>query len=114
MAVSKSTPKGLVVRFRTSAISATMRWLLMVDAPSLDESKLDQIAALPLGGRIKLDPWRDKVEMVKTAPVSITSARDKMPFEVTPFFPRLTRLGATAATTDSTNPTTAQNTDGKN
>jgi hypothetical protein len=87
---------------------------LMVDAPSLDESKLDQIAALPLGGRIKLDPWRDKVEMVKTAPVSITSARDKMPFEVTPFFPRLTRLGATAAATDSTNPTTAQNTNGKN
>src|SRR5262249_41290060 len=87
---------------------------LMVAAPSLDESKFDQIAALPLGGRIKLDPWQDKVEMVKTAPVSITSARDKMPFEVTPFFPRLTRLGATAAATDSTNPTTAQNTDGKN
>src|SRR5437764_8888809 len=29
---------------------------LMGSAPTLDESKLDQIAALPLGGRIKLDP----------------------------------------------------------
>ncbi len=29
--------------------------------------------------------------MVKTAPVAITSARDKMPFEVTPFYPRLAR-----------------------
>jgi len=87
---------------------------LMITAPSLDESKLDQIAALPLGGRIKLDPWQDKVEMVKAPPVSITSARDKMPFEVTPFFPRLTRLGATAEATDATNPTTAQNTHGKN
>jgi len=86
---------------------------LMTSAPSLDESKLDQIAALPLGGRIKLDPWQDHVEMIKAAPVSITSARDKMPFEVTPFFPRLTRLGAAAAT-EATNPTTAQNTDGKN
>jgi hypothetical protein len=32
---------------------------------------------------------------VKSQPVAITSARDKMPFEVTPFFPRLTRTGTT-------------------
>ncbi len=32
--------------------------------------------------------------MVKTSPVAITSARDKMPFEVTPFYPRLARYGA--------------------
>lgn len=66
---------------------------LMTSAPALDENKLDQIAALPLGGRIKLDPWLDKVEMIKAAPVSYTSARDKLPFELTPFFPRLSRLG---------------------
>jgi hypothetical protein len=66
---------------------------LMTSAPELDENKLDQIAALPLGGRIKLDPWQDKVEMVKAAPVAITSVRDKLPFELTPFFPRLARLG---------------------
>ncbi len=70
---------------------------LMISAPNLDDSKLDQIAALPLGGRIKMDPWGDHVEMVKAAPVQITSVRDKMPFEVTPFFPRLTRMGTTAA-----------------
>jgi hypothetical protein len=28
--------------------------------------------------------------------VAITNAADKMPFEVTPFFPFLTRLGSTA------------------
>lgn len=66
---------------------------LMNSAPALDESKLDQIAALPLGGRIKLDPWSDKVEMIKASPVAITSVRDKMPFELTPFFPRLNRYG---------------------
>jgi len=81
---------------------------LMTSAPNLDDTKLDQIAALPLGGRIKLDPWQDRVEMVKAAPVAITSIRDKMPFEVTPFFPRLTRLG-TAAATPAPAPTTAQN-----
>ena len=72
---------------------------LMNSAPNLDDNKLDQIAALPLGGRIKLDPWEDRVEMVKAAPVAIMSARDKMPFEVTPFFPRLSRLNTPAEIT---------------
>jgi hypothetical protein len=70
---------------------------LSTQGPALDNNKLDQIAALPLGGRVKVNPWDDKAEMVKTAPVAITSARDKMPFEVTPFFPRLSRVGVGAA-----------------
>jgi len=69
---------------------------LATQGPALDNNKLDQIAALPLGGRVKINAWDDKAEMVKTAPVAITSARDKMPFEVTPFFPRLARFGAGA------------------
>jgi hypothetical protein len=72
---------------------------LMTSAPQIDWNKLDQIAALPMGGRVKLNPWDDKVELVKSQPVAITSARDKMPFEVTPFFPRLTRQGTTDTTT---------------
>jgi hypothetical protein len=76
---------------------------LMTSAPALDDSKLDQIPALPLGGRIKLDPWSNKVDMIKAAPVAITSVRDKMPFEVTPFFPHLSRLGAVDATTAQNN-----------
>jgi len=78
---------------------------LALQGPALDNAKLDQIAALPLGGRVKINPWDDKAEMVKTAPVAITSARDKMPFEVTPFFPRLARFGANAAVPAA--PTTA-------
>ena len=80
---------------------------LMNSGPALDPNKLDQIAALPLGGRVKLNAWDDRVELIKTAPVAITSARDKMPFEVTPFFPRLTRITAGGNTG---NPTTAANT----
>jgi hypothetical protein len=80
---------------------------LSTQGPALDNNKLDQIAALPLGGRIKVNPWDDKAEMVKTAPVAITSARDKMPFEVTPFFPRLSRFGSNA--TPAAAPTTAAN-----
>jgi hypothetical protein len=73
--------------------------------PALDNNKLDQVAALPLGGRVKINPWDDKAEMVKTSPVAITSARDKMPFEVTPFYPRLARYGT--QTTPSAAPATA-------
>ena len=65
--------------------------------PAIDMNKLDQVAALPLGGRVRVNPWDDKAEMVKTTPVAITSARDKMPFEVTPFFPRLMRYTNSSA-----------------
>jgi hypothetical protein len=61
------------------------------NAPALAPDKLDQIAALPIGSRVKLDPWSDRVELVKAKPVSLLSAREKMPFQVTPFEPYLTR-----------------------
>jgi len=80
--------------------------------PALDNNKLDQIAALPLGGRVKINPWDDKAEMVKTAPVAITSPRDKMPFEVTPFFPRLARYGAGATAQPGAPTQSASNTTG--
>ena len=85
--------------------SVTRMSQLMGSAPQVDWNKLDQIAALPLGGRVKLNPWDDKVELVKSQPVAITSARDKMPFEVTPFFPRLTRTGTTDGTGTNGNAT---------
>jgi len=70
---------------------------LLATAPPLDEKRLDQIAALPLGGRIKVDPWTDQVELSKAKPVALTSSREKMEFEVTPFFPYLTRLSTDGA-----------------
>lgn len=75
-------PTGNVVRFKE----------LMDGAPPLDPARIDQIAALPLGGRVKMNPWTNRIELVKAAPVAMTSARDKLPLEITPFFPKLTRL----------------------
>ncbi|MGC1373488.1 MAG: hypothetical protein WA824_15235, partial [Candidatus Sulfotelmatobacter sp.] len=75
---------------------------LETQGPALDNSKLDQIAALPLGGRVKINPWNDTAEMIKAVPVAINSARDKMPFEVTPFYPRLVRWSASPTAGDST------------
>jgi hypothetical protein len=50
-----------------------------------------QIVALPLGGRIKMDPWGDKLEMLKSKPTGTVAEHEKMPFEVTPFMVYLTR-----------------------
>jgi hypothetical protein len=60
--------------------------------PALDAKKLDQIAALPLGSRIKVDPWTNQITMLPSKPVSLLSARDKLPFEITPFMIPLTRV----------------------
>jgi hypothetical protein len=77
------------------AASKTIRMSsLMSSTPELDDKKLDQIAALPLGGRIKVDPWSDRVELSKAKPVALTSAKEKLEFEITPFFPYLTRFSS--------------------
>jgi capsular polysaccharide biosynthesis protein len=60
-------------------------------SPALEEDKIEQIAALPLGSRVKLNPWNNHIELVKTRPLSLLSPREKMPFEVTPFVLYLTR-----------------------
>src|ERR1700751_76523 len=70
---------------------------LLNSAPQLDERKKDQIAALPLGGRIKVDPWSNQAELVKSKPVALLSAREKMPFEVTPVFPYLSKIPTSGA-----------------
>jgi hypothetical protein len=73
--------------------------------PPLQADKLDQVAALPLGARVKVNPWDDQVELLRAKPVSLNSAREKMPFEVTPFLPFLMRYqepnGAAGKTTAS-------------
>jgi Peptidase family M48 len=55
-------------------------------------NRTDQLAASPLGSRIKVDPWSDRIEMLKAAPAPPPSAAEKMPFEISPFFPHLKRL----------------------
>lgn len=69
---------------------------LAASAPALEPDRVDQIAALPLGGRLKVDPWSARLELLRNKPVALLSAREKLPFEVTPFLPYLTRADATA------------------
>ena len=71
--------------------SSTRMGALAQSAPELETTNIAQLPALPLGSRIKLDPWDDHVEMKKSKPAALISVRDKMSFEVTPMFPNLVR-----------------------
>jgi hypothetical protein len=94
-AQARRTPSLFGARFGNRLIAGhQVRPLLalMSSAPTLQRGRLDQVAALPLGARVKVDPWSGRVELIKSKPVALFWAGEKMPFEVTPLFPYLTRL----------------------
>jgi hypothetical protein len=64
---------------------------LIHGAPALETQNKQQIAALPLGSRIKIDAWGGEVSLLKAKATALMSAREKMPFEVTPSPPQLKR-----------------------
>lgn len=75
---------------------------LMQGSPTLQPTNVAQVAALPLGSRIVLDSWDDTIALAKSKPVQLLSAREKMPFQVTPFMPYLTRYESAATAGDPT------------
>ncbi len=56
------------------------------------------IAALPLGGRIKVDIFNDQLHFLKASSAGTVAETEKMPFEVTPFILYLTRQSDSALT----------------
>ncbi len=57
--------------------------------------------ALPLGGRIKVEPWDDRLLLLKAQPEAGIAEYEKMPFEVAPFLVYLTRQGGNSPSNDS-------------
>jgi len=84
--------ESLVADSRVSLMSAVAD-----AAPPLELENPQQIVALPLGSRVKLDPWAGQLKFVKASPPRIYSAKDKLALEVTPFSPYLVRLKPGAA-----------------
>lgn len=66
-------------------------WLqaLVAKGPKLNNSDLKQQAAMPLSQFLRRDPWTDQVIKMNTAYEPLLSARDKLPFEITPVYLRL-------------------------
>ena len=59
------------------------------------------IVALPLGARIKVEPWDDRLVMLKVQPEGAVAEYEKMPFEVAPFLVYLTRQNGNATLNDT-------------
>jgi len=64
---------------------------LMNHAPELRIRDTGQIAALPLGSRIRIDPWSNQLHLLKTAAMVPLTAKEKLPFQITPSMLHLTR-----------------------
>jgi hypothetical protein len=82
---------------------------LLQSAPALQPGNKNQIAALSMAARIKLDPWNAGVSLMKSKPMTLVSARDKMPLAVTPLVPYLTRHVETSAAQADSNAAMAFN-----
>lgn len=77
-------------------------WGISPAVPSGDQSSIKLAAsapaALPLGGRIKVDPWTDQLHLAKSPSVLASTEAEKMSFQIAPFFIYLTRQGASTPT----------------
>jgi len=62
---------------------------LLSKGGKLDMNDLTQNAAMPLSSFLKFDPWTDQVNQIHARYEPLLSARDKMPFEVTPVYLKL-------------------------
>jgi len=67
---------------------------------SNEKTSTSVIAALPLGGRIKIDPWNDELRMLKSKPSVAIAESEKMPFQITHFLFYLTRQADNSASED--------------
>ena len=80
----------------------------------LDMKDLKQQAAMPLASFLRFDPWTDQLIQMHSTFEPIITDRDKMPFEVTPVYLKLTYFKPPEATpvaappAASTNPPEAQ------
>jgi hypothetical protein len=69
---------------------------LVAKGPKLNDTDLKQQAAMPLNAFLRFDPWTDQVIQMHSAYEPLLSARDKLPFEITPVYLKLSYYQAPA------------------
>lgn len=62
---------------------------------SLPDREPAAAAALPLGSRVEVDPWSNRIRLAKMKPVSGTLPKEPLAFQVSPFRIELTRTAPT-------------------
>jgi hypothetical protein len=60
--------------------------------PELKTARGEQVAALPLGSRLQLDPWTNRLRMMEGKPTAPRDGGDDAHFGVSPFVIHLTRV----------------------
>ena len=75
---------------------------LLQSAPALQPENLEQLSALPMDSRIKINPWSDTVSLMKTNQMGPLSPREKIPFEITPISLYLMRYTESSANVEHT------------
>jgi hypothetical protein len=70
---------------------------IVAKSPKLNNGDLKQQAAMPLSQFLRFDPWTDQVIKLNTAYEPLLSARDKLPFEITPVYLKLAYWNPPAA-----------------
>ena len=78
-------------------------------APKLNNTDLQQQAAMPLAQLLRFDPWTDKVIQLHSAYAPLLSSRDKLPFEITPVYLKLAYWQPPAPPAAAAAPTTGAN-----
>ena len=80
-------------------------WVLTPAASSAlpNNTKANNVfAALPVGGRIKVNPWNDQLRMLKYKSVGAVAEDERRPFQITPLAPYLTRADNSSPTESAT------------
>jgi len=72
---------------------------LVEKSPPLEPGRLDQMAALPLGARVLMDPWSSRLDLNRAPAVPLYWAREKLQLAITPMSPylRYSDAGAVAS-----------------
>ena len=95
LASSRIKLPNLMLPLLGNGMSDTGKYLrlsvLMHESPDLKPGDKDQIAALPLGSRIIVDPWSDQVRIFNPVSPQRLTAHDKMALQITPMMLHLVR-----------------------
>jgi hypothetical protein len=70
---------------------------MVAKGPKLNDTDLKQQAAMPLNAFLRFDPWTDQVIQMHSAYEPLLSSRDKLPFEITPVYLKLSYYQPPAA-----------------
>jgi len=80
--------RGCLAESFVTTGSAARLMAAIPGVPELKAADTQQLAALPLGSRIQLNPYTDMVQM-RNVSVQVLNAREKMPFQITPMYPEI-------------------------